>query len=342
MHRHACLALTALILSAAPVLAELPAGCQAALQGQPLSIIVPNGPGGGYDTYARAMAPRFEALFGLRARVENLPAAGGLAAYRRLIEAPPEDWTVLLEEADDLIRGMADAALGPDGASRYRIAAVFHAEPSTWVTRPGFDPLNPPGGVLAVGSSSNDDRDELLAVSNALGLPARLISGYDGSSAMGLAVQAGEVDLISVSLGSALRLSRSGDLAPAMVLSNGAWPSAPDLPFLFGPGGRIEARLATLPPADAERSRQLAGYAVDLALVLRSVAVPTSLPADRAACLDAAVAALLVDPGFHDAAAAEGRPVVQLPPDEAKAAVSRLMHTIETFATLAPTLTQIE
>jgi tripartite-type tricarboxylate transporter receptor subunit TctC len=73
------LALTA----ALPAGAEISAECRASFEGDRLSVIVPNGPGGGYDTYARAMAPVIAETTGARVSVENLPGAGGLIASRR-------------------------------------------------------------------------------------------------------------------------------------------------------------------------------------------------------------------------------------------------------------------
>lgn len=338
----AALAAAALLAAAPAARAELSPSCRAMLDGQRLSLIVPNGPGGGYDTYARAMAPRFEALAGVQARVENLPAAGGLAAYRRLIEAAPDEWVILLEEADDLIRGMADPALGEGSADRYRVVSVFHLEPSAWVTRPGFDLVNPPGGRLVFGSSSDDDTDELKATAAATGLRVTLIAGYDGSAAMGTAVLGGEVDVISVSLGSARRMTKGGDLAIGAVLSEGPWPDAPGVIPFAGPGSLLEQRLAGRPEADPAAARALGGYVSSLAFVVRSIAAQSSLPADRAACLDEAAAAVLADAAFRDAAAAEGRPVSPVDPAAGKAAVTSLIDAIAAFAAVAPTLPPLD
>jgi tripartite-type tricarboxylate transporter receptor subunit TctC len=42
------------------------------------------GPGGGYDNYARLLAPHIGAVLGTNVIVDNQPAAGGLAALNRL------------------------------------------------------------------------------------------------------------------------------------------------------------------------------------------------------------------------------------------------------------------
>jgi tripartite-type tricarboxylate transporter receptor subunit TctC len=332
----------AMLLAASPGMAEVTPDCRAMTEGQPLSIIVANGPGGGYDTYARSMAPSFEALAGMRARVENLPAAGGLVAFRRLVTADPDEWVVLVDQARDIITGMQDPVLPEGAAQGYRLVAIFHLEPSAWITRPGFDPVNPPGGRLVVGTSQGDDSEEMLATANAMSMPLTVIGGYDGSSKISLGVLAGEADLMSASLGTARRLTKAGDLAVAAVLSDGPWPEASDLPYLMGEGGVLERRLAALPGADADRARMLGKLIVGLSTVSRVLAAPAAMPADRAACLDAVIEAVLADPAFHAAAEAEGRPLTRLPTAEGDRALADLQAAIEGFAAVAPTLAPLD
>jgi tripartite-type tricarboxylate transporter receptor subunit TctC len=48
-------------------------------------------PGGGYDTYMRALIPHLEKKLGARMLPTNEPGAGGLIAINRTINAPPTD-----------------------------------------------------------------------------------------------------------------------------------------------------------------------------------------------------------------------------------------------------------
>lgn len=297
-------------LAAVPASAEMTPECRAMIAGQRLSLVVPNGPGGGYDTYARALAPVIEALSGARTRVENLPAAGGRVAHLRLFDAGADEWVIMLEEGDDLYRAEAEAeaSAGTQGPARFRPVAIFHTEPAAWVVRPGFDPMNPPGGTLVAGSSSRDDADEWVAVSALMGFDWKLIDGYAGSSAMALALLGGDVDVISVSLGSALRTTRGGDAAIGFVYSEGPHPDLPGVPYLAGAGSVTEARLAALEGEARARAEKAAGTLLLLGTVYRMVFAPV-MPADRAACLDAVVEAAVLDPAFRTAAEAEGRKV---------------------------------
>lgn len=315
-------------IGAGPALAGVQPECVGLTEGGRLSIAVPNGPGGGYDTYARALAPVIAGLTGATVRVENLPAAGGLAAYRRLIEARDSDWVIMVEEADDVVRGMEGLGLSPGNPGGYRIAAVFHNEPGAWVVRKGFDPLNPPGGVLVAASSSKDDADEWLLAGLGLGLEWKLIDGYDGSSAMNLALLGKDVDVLTTSLGSSLRSVKSGDLAIAAVLTDGPHPDLPGVPYLVGPGSLGEARLATLTGEARTEAETHLRMLQRMTTVLRSVVVQGGLAPDRAACLDAAINAAVNDPAFRAAAEAEGRDVSPLPLAEALSMIGALTEGI--------------
>lgn len=99
-----------------PATAEISAECRVMFASERLSVIVPNGPGGGYDTYARAMAPVISGTTGARVSVENLPGAGGLIALRRITEAQPDELVILVLEAYDLFFSVAEGELGPGAA----------------------------------------------------------------------------------------------------------------------------------------------------------------------------------------------------------------------------------
>lgn len=62
-----------------------------------VTIVVPNTPGGGTDTTARALARQFEALWRQPVVVENLPGADGLIGTRRVIDSKPDGYTLLMQ-----------------------------------------------------------------------------------------------------------------------------------------------------------------------------------------------------------------------------------------------------
>lgn len=322
------------LVATPPAGAEISAECRALFEGDRLSVIVPNGPGGGYDTYARAMAPVIAETTGARVSVENLPGAGGLIATRRIVEADPDEWVFLVQEANDILFSIAEGALGLNAEDQLKMLAVFHAEPSAWVTRPGFDALNPPKGKLVGGSSAVNEDTGYRLMSMALGVESQTIMGYDGTSAMSLGLLGSEIDVISISLATAQRTTKAGDLEVAFVLSDGPDPAAPDLPYLLGKGGKLEGKLAGLGEAERAEAERLADIAVKTGRVLRIVVVPKAMPADRMACFESAVKDVILSDAFRTAAEAEGRAVNALSPEASHAALSELSKAMDAARTI--------
>ena len=65
-------------------------------KGKTIHFIVGFGAGGGYDTYARMMAPEYEKILGASVIVENQPGAGGMVALNRFNVAPGNGLTMTI------------------------------------------------------------------------------------------------------------------------------------------------------------------------------------------------------------------------------------------------------
>ena len=72
------------------------AGAGADLSERAVKIIVPQPPGGGFDTGARVLADRLSPLLGQPPLVENRPGAGTLVGTEAAAKAPPDGYTLLL------------------------------------------------------------------------------------------------------------------------------------------------------------------------------------------------------------------------------------------------------
>jgi tripartite-type tricarboxylate transporter receptor subunit TctC len=62
-----------------------------------VTLVVPYAPGGGTDATARAVSKRLSILWGQPVLVENLPGADGLIGTRRVMDAKPDGYTLLLQ-----------------------------------------------------------------------------------------------------------------------------------------------------------------------------------------------------------------------------------------------------
>lgn len=73
---------------------------------RPLKLIVPQPPGGGFDTVARQLADKLGPLLGQPMVVENRPGAGTLVGTEAVAKAPADGYTLLLG-------GLSNIALNP-------------------------------------------------------------------------------------------------------------------------------------------------------------------------------------------------------------------------------------
>ena len=101
-------------------------------KGKTVKMIVGFGPGGGYDAYARMLAPYFSKRLGATVVVENQPGAGSLAALNRLYVAPPDGLQMML------VNGTAAALSQIVGVSavKYDLGKMTHiatVSVSPWV-----------------------------------------------------------------------------------------------------------------------------------------------------------------------------------------------------------------
>ena len=90
------------VLAALPVRAA-DETAPAFFQGKQVRFYTMGSPGGGYDTYMRALVPHLEKKLGAKMLPTNEPGAGGLVAINRTINAPPDGLTILLVGGETLV-----------------------------------------------------------------------------------------------------------------------------------------------------------------------------------------------------------------------------------------------
>src|SRR5450432_3676931 len=69
---------------------------RAFFSGKTIRLVVGYGPGGGYDAYARMIAPHLSKALGASVVVENQPGAGGLVALNRIYAAAADGLTMMI------------------------------------------------------------------------------------------------------------------------------------------------------------------------------------------------------------------------------------------------------
>lgn len=181
-------------------------------------IVVGYGPGGGFDTYARMIAPYLARTLGASVIVENMPGAGGISALNRIAMSTPDGLTLQLANGT----GAALSQLFEIPAVRYSMLELSHlgtitVSPWLWVVGP-TSPIRTvadamkPGVRLSWGASGPIDglADGAVFICEAIKATCRIIIGYKGTNDAMLAVIRGEMDAIYLSDSTANTLTKSG------------------------------------------------------------------------------------------------------------------------------------
>jgi tripartite-type tricarboxylate transporter receptor subunit TctC len=260
--------------------------------GKTVRLIVGYGPGGGYDAYARLIAPPLAKILNATVVVENQPGAGGLVALNRLYTSPPDGLTMMMVNGT----GAALSQLAEQSGARYDLGKVGYlgtvsASPWMWLVGPDST-IKTPQDALALGKKINwaaggpaDGLSDGAAFTcEALKLDCHVVLGYGGSSQAALAVARGEMDAIYVSDTSANHYVHSGQLRPIAAMGRHKSRFFPDTPAIFD--------VLTL-NADQQ---WLFDFRASLENLGRILVVPPDTPAGRLAFLQHAVRKTLTDP----------------------------------------------
>ncbi len=261
-------------------------------RGKTVRIIVGYGPGGGYDIYARMIAPYIGKALGASIIIENQPGAGGITALNRIMTAPPDGLVFMLVNG----LGAGFSQLTDQPGVRFDLGKLSHlgtvsASPWVWLVGPN-SPISTPQQALDAkrrfmwsGSGPIDGLSDGAAFTcEALRLDCRIVMGYPGSNEAALAVTKGEMDMIYVSDTSANNYVKAGQNKALATMGRVKSRFFPELPTIFE---------AAALDADQQWVFDLHSTAENLGRIL--VAPPGMAP-DRLAILRAAVKSALSDP----------------------------------------------
>jgi len=326
--RPASLLLAALLaLVPAALLPAAPAGAETAAdfyKGKVVKLVVGYGAGGGYDLYARMLAPHLEQRLGATVVVENRPGGGGIVALNQVAAASPDGLTLMLISAASATFSQIVEAEGV----RYDIArlgflgrVIDEKRALVIGTQSGIESiedLRNAGRPIAFGAISRSDTIAATAcfLAEALGLDAKLVAGYKGSKEVALAALRGEVDGFAVSDSSARSYNRNEGLFAFMVVSRERSSQVPDVPTVF--------ELTSLEPAQA----WWVDYADALLGLGRALVTTPDLPVERLQYLQEVVKAVLTDPAVLAEAEATQRPLGYASPQEARRMIDTVVGSL--------------
>lgn len=297
-------------------------------EGKTIRIVVGSAPGGGFDTYARAIARRLGSHIpgNPNVIVENMTGAGSLRSANFLYHMAKPDGLTIGHFLGGLLLGQI---LGREGiefdARKFDYIGVPVRETSIcalsrqtglktveeWLA--STTPVKM--GGIAPGNAT-DDVAKILQV--ALGLPIHLVSGYKGTSEVRLAVEGGEVagvcmgwDSIKATWKQALD---AGDVRVVVQATPKPDPELPNVP--------LAVKLAK-----SEEGRRLIEVGIhDLSAIFRPYVVPPGTPGDRVETLRLAFMATMKDSEFLAAAEKSRLSIDPVPGEEVKRIVSGLFQ----------------
>jgi tripartite-type tricarboxylate transporter receptor subunit TctC len=270
-------------------------------KGKNIRIVVGFSAGGGFDTYARALARHMSRhIPGQPAIVvENMTGAGSLIAANHVYKAAKPDGLTIGHFIGGLFLGQVLGQKGIEFDARkfeyigapitdHVVCALTKASGIASVEQWLAAKTPVKMGGIAPGTSTPDNATRIFKA--ALGLPIQLVSGYKGTADVRLAAEGGEVaggcwgwDSVSVTWRKALD---SGDAKVVLQANRRTHPELAQVPQAIKFAKTEEARKMIEVTVHGDSD------------IVRTYTLPPGTPKDRVQLLRAAFDATLKDPEF--------------------------------------------
>jgi tripartite-type tricarboxylate transporter receptor subunit TctC len=305
--RRALQALSVLAAAALPFAASAQA-----FPSKPIKLVIPHAVGGNSDAFGRILAQKLSERIGQQVVVENRTGAGGTIACAQVAKSAPDGYTLVV--ADNGTQAIAPTLYGQrlqydvfKDFTPITLAATF---PSLLLVPPNLPAKTAKEFVALAKSRPGKLTYSSAGTGNGSHLTLELFRAaaggldmvhvpYKGGAPAVQALLAGEVQLTSVSVNTALPHVQSGKARALGVASAKRSPALPDVPTFNEMGIPFEADnwLAILGPA--------------------------GIPADVVAKLNSEIAATLRSPEMVERLAKLGLEVVASPPAEVNKLLAR-------------------
>jgi tripartite-type tricarboxylate transporter receptor subunit TctC len=289
-------------------------------RGKTVRILVGSPPGGGYDLYARLIAPYLAAKLEATVLVENKDGSGGLAALAALLVRPLDGLTIMHASAEAAIISQLLARPGATwDVTKLNWLAKTSMAPKLWYVGanaryPTIKDAMAAGQLTWSATGPADNISDVAAIiSHVLSLRSKIVTGYRGAGDMSLAVMRNEVDSGILSADSALPLALNQSIKPIALFGAQRWHLLPDIPTLR------ETGLLQADKTWIVELRQQIGEAQ------RAMVAAPGVPADRVEFLRDAFANILTDPALVAEGAKSKRDIEYLSGSELQRLINSLM-----------------
>lgn len=272
--------------------------------GKTVTIIVPHGAGGGFDTYARLIAPYLQKyLPGSTVVVQNMPDQGGSVGRNQIYTAKPDGLTIGLTDG---MGTLYSEWAGEQGVNYktfdFSWVGRIYSEPHVMAvsTKSPYKTIEDviKAGKLTMGFSGvggSGDYYNAGVIAKLLGYQLEPKTDYKSSKESNLACVKGDVESIQISYGSIKSLLDAKTVVPILVFNDKRIPELPDVPTVLekftGDNLKIVQTLVGV-------------YELD-----RVVIAPPGMPAGRLQALRDALDKAVTDPDFLAASKKMDRPI---------------------------------
>lgn len=262
------------------------------IKGQTVRFVVGYSPGGGYDTYARMLAPLFEKRTGATVVVENKPGGGGMTATNQLVRGKPDGLTMQVLNGESAIMWQLIKQTGVAyDMTKVSVLGRIQEEPHVMIVNPKLpDTLK---DIVAKGEKIkftatrpvDNLGDYAAVVCEALQMNCQIITGYKGSKEAGLAVMNGEADALTISESSGLNYAQGGKTKVVVTIGQKRSEALPDMQTIY----------EMFPNLAPDRKWWL-DFRLGVKAIGRCLIAAPGIPADRLAYLQKVWKEILTDP----------------------------------------------
>lgn len=206
------LSAVAITFGTSPAFAEWP-------NDKPIKIVIPYGPGGGFDTIVRAFTPALEKALSAEVVPENISGAGGTRGAATVARAKPDGYTIgIFNMPGFTVTNLTGGELG------------FDLDEVTWISNLETQPyavavkadspiesledlcnLGRPATFSEVGAKTTSYVTTKISFS-LMNCPVELFNGYKGSNDAMIGLMRGDVDATVKPVSSLKKYVESGDL----------------------------------------------------------------------------------------------------------------------------------
>lgn len=297
-------------------------------EGKTIRMIVPYGPGGGFDTYARMIKPFLEKyLPGSTVMVDNVEGAGGELGRNLAYIAKSDGLTVCLTAGVDMV---FNTIVGTEGVkydiNKWTYLARLTVESSV-LTVPAdseylsFNDLmiSKKRLLFSVDGIGDADYFTLAIIAHIFGFDILPVTGYAGNKEASMAAVRGEVDLWQSGIGTALPLIQNGDIRPLLLYGTQRNPEIPDVPTVLEMMNTEKFQLS-------ETQKNIIRAVIQADEVRRVIIAPPGLDENIKTILRQAIYKALHDPELIDISKQLNRPIVYLGGEEITQLIKETME----------------